>query len=95
MLYAGRGHHHEALGEFAAADHLRSRLEGSHALASQVTGLLHIHLVQLLSATGAPYDFVLSRYEVRAACSSGTTGSSSIRPWAGTPLMMVIRPPSP
>ena len=40
MLYAGRGHHHEALGEFAAADHLRSRLEGSHALASQVTGWL-------------------------------------------------------
>ncbi len=40
MLYAGRGHHHEAVGEFAAADHLRSRLEGSHALASQVTGWL-------------------------------------------------------
>jgi LuxR family transcriptional regulator, maltose regulon positive regulatory protein len=38
MLQAGRGRHHEALEEFSAAEQLRSQLEGSHALASQVTG---------------------------------------------------------
>jgi LuxR family transcriptional regulator, maltose regulon positive regulatory protein len=38
MLPAVRGCHHEALEEFSAAEYLRSRLEGSHALASQVTG---------------------------------------------------------
>jgi LuxR family transcriptional regulator, maltose regulon positive regulatory protein len=38
MLQAGRGRHHEALGEFTAAEQLRSQLAGSHALASQVTG---------------------------------------------------------
>jgi LuxR family maltose regulon positive regulatory protein len=37
MLRAGRGHHHEALQEFRAAEHLQSQL-GSHALASLVTG---------------------------------------------------------
>jgi LuxR family transcriptional regulator, maltose regulon positive regulatory protein len=38
MLQAGRGRHREALEEFSAAEQLRSQLEGSHALASQVTG---------------------------------------------------------
>jgi len=38
ILHACRGRHHEALEEFSAAEHLRSQLEGSHALASQVTG---------------------------------------------------------
>ena len=38
MLHAGRGRHHEALEEFSAAEQLGSQLEGSHALASQVTG---------------------------------------------------------
>jgi len=38
MLQAGRGRRHEALDEFSAAEHLRSQLAGSHALASQVTG---------------------------------------------------------
>jgi LuxR family transcriptional regulator, maltose regulon positive regulatory protein len=37
-LYAGRGRHHEALEELTAAERLQSQLEGSHALASQVTG---------------------------------------------------------
>ena len=37
-LHAGRGHHHEALEEFRAAEHLQSQLKGSHALTSQVTG---------------------------------------------------------
>jgi LuxR family maltose regulon positive regulatory protein len=38
LLQACRGRHHEALDEFSAAEHLRSKLAGSHALASQVTG---------------------------------------------------------
>ncbi|HEY2314134.1 MAG TPA: LuxR C-terminal-related transcriptional regulator, partial [Streptosporangiaceae bacterium] len=40
MLAAGRGRHHEALEEFSAAEDLASQLEGSQALASQVTGWL-------------------------------------------------------
>ena len=38
MLKAARGRNHEALEEFRAAEHLQSQLEGSHALAGQVTG---------------------------------------------------------
>jgi LuxR family maltose regulon positive regulatory protein len=38
ILHAGRGRHHEALEEFSAAERLGSQLEGSHALASEVTG---------------------------------------------------------
>jgi LuxR family transcriptional regulator, maltose regulon positive regulatory protein len=38
ILRACRGRLHEALEEFSAAERLRSQLEGSHALASQVTG---------------------------------------------------------
>jgi LuxR family transcriptional regulator, maltose regulon positive regulatory protein len=37
-LHAGRGRHHEALQELSAAERLQSQLEGSHALANQVTG---------------------------------------------------------
>jgi LuxR family maltose regulon positive regulatory protein len=37
-LHAGRGHHREALEELSAVERLGSQLEGSHALASQVTG---------------------------------------------------------
>ena len=40
MLHAGRGRCHEALEEFGAAQDLASRLEGSQALASQMTGWL-------------------------------------------------------
>ena len=40
MLQAGRGSRREALEEFSAAEQLRSQLQGSHALASQVTGWL-------------------------------------------------------
>jgi LuxR family maltose regulon positive regulatory protein len=40
LLHACRGRHREALEEFTAAEHLRSQLEGSHALAAQVTGWL-------------------------------------------------------
>jgi LuxR family transcriptional regulator, maltose regulon positive regulatory protein len=38
MLHAGRGRHREALEEFGEAERLASQLEGSQALASQVTG---------------------------------------------------------
>ena len=40
ILHAGRGRYHEALEEFSTAEHLGSQLEGSQALASQMTGLL-------------------------------------------------------
>jgi LuxR family transcriptional regulator, maltose regulon positive regulatory protein len=40
MLHACRGWHREALEEFGAAEDLASQLEGSQALASQVTGWL-------------------------------------------------------
>jgi LuxR family transcriptional regulator, maltose regulon positive regulatory protein len=40
MLQAGRGRHRQALEEFGAAEGLASRLAGSQALASQVTGWL-------------------------------------------------------
>jgi LuxR family transcriptional regulator, maltose regulon positive regulatory protein len=38
VLHVCRGRREEALEEFSAADQLRSRLDGSHALANQVTG---------------------------------------------------------
>jgi LuxR family maltose regulon positive regulatory protein len=40
MLQACRGHHQQALEEFSMAERLRSQLDGSHALASQVMGWL-------------------------------------------------------
>jgi len=40
MLQVGRGRLYEAAGEFGAAEHLRSQLTDSHALANQVTGWL-------------------------------------------------------
>jgi LuxR family maltose regulon positive regulatory protein len=40
ILHAGRSRRHEALEEFGAAEHLASQLEGSQALASQMTGWL-------------------------------------------------------
>ena len=40
MLHAGRGRHQEALKEFSAVEDLASQMEGSQALASQVTAWL-------------------------------------------------------
>jgi LuxR family transcriptional regulator, maltose regulon positive regulatory protein len=40
MLHASRGRHREALEDFGTAEYLASQLEGSQALASQVTGWL-------------------------------------------------------
>jgi LuxR family transcriptional regulator, maltose regulon positive regulatory protein len=47
MLHAGRGHLHEAVAAFAAAERLRSQLQGSHVLANQVTGWLLVTQARL------------------------------------------------
>jgi LuxR family maltose regulon positive regulatory protein len=47
ILHACRGRRLEALEEFSAAEHLRSELAGSHALASQVTSWLLATLARL------------------------------------------------
>ena len=39
MLMSGRRRQHEALAEYRAAEHLQAKLEGSHALAGQLTSL--------------------------------------------------------
>ena len=46
---AARGRNHEALEEFSAAEYLQSQLEGSHAIAGQVTGWM-------LATPGPPRD---------------------------------------
>jgi LuxR family maltose regulon positive regulatory protein len=51
MLHAGRGRRREALEEFGAAEHLASQLDGSEALASQVTSWL-IAMQARLGMTG-------------------------------------------
>jgi LuxR family transcriptional regulator, maltose regulon positive regulatory protein len=58
MLHACRGRHREALEEFGAADYLRSQLDGSHALADQVTGWLIATQARLglLAEAGAALD---------------------------------------
>ena len=71
ILHAGRGRHPEALEEFSAAEHLGSQLEGSHALASQVTGWMLATQARL----GRPG-------EARAALTAvdgGRAGSGEIR----------------
>jgi LuxR family maltose regulon positive regulatory protein len=71
MLYAGRGRHHEAFEEFRAAEHLGSQLEGSHALASQVTGWL--------LATQARLGMTGEARAVLAALDDQRAGSGEIR----------------
>ena len=74
MLQAGRGRHHEALEEFSAAEHLRSQLEGSHALASQVTGWMLATQARLgrpgeaRAALAAVDDERAGSGEIRNAC---------------------------
>ena len=73
MLQAGRGRHHEALEEFSAAEHLGSQLEGSHALASQVTGwMLATQARAGLPAKPAPGS--------RRSMTSGPTPAKSVMP---------------
>jgi LuxR family maltose regulon positive regulatory protein len=71
MVHAGRGRHHEALQEFTAAEHLGSQLEGSHALASQVTGWL--------LATQARLGMTGEARAVLAALADERAGSGEIR----------------
>jgi LuxR family maltose regulon positive regulatory protein len=47
ILHACLGRHHQALEDFSAAELLRSQLEGSHALTSQVTGWLLVTQARL------------------------------------------------
>ena len=71
MLHACRGRHHEALEEFSAAERLQSQLEGSHALASQVTGWL--------LATQARLGWPGEARAVLAAVDDERAGSGEIR----------------
>ena len=71
MLHAGRGRHHEALQEFTAAEHLGSQLQGSHALASQVTGWMLTTQARLGMTGGAR--------AVLAALADERAGSGEIR----------------
>ena len=71
ILHAGRGRHHEALQEFTAAEHLGSQVEGSHALASQVTGWL--------LATQARLGMTGEARAVLAAVADERAGSGEIR----------------
>jgi LuxR family transcriptional regulator, maltose regulon positive regulatory protein len=71
MLDAGRGRHHEALEEFGAAEHLGSQLEGSQALASQVTGWL--------LATQARLGMTGEARALLAALDDGRASSGEIR----------------
>jgi LuxR family transcriptional regulator, maltose regulon positive regulatory protein len=74
MLHTGRGRHHEALEEFSAAEHLRSQLVSSLALASQVTGLMLATQARLgmpgeaRASLAALDDERASAGEIRNAC---------------------------
>jgi LuxR family maltose regulon positive regulatory protein len=71
MLQASRGRHHEAFEEFSAAERLGSQLEGSHALASQVTGWM----LAMQARLGRPGE----ARAVLAAVDDERAGSGEIR----------------
>ena len=71
ILHAGRGRRPEALEEFGAAEHLGSQLEGSHALASQVTAWM--------LATQARLGLPGEARACLAALDDERTGSGEIR----------------
>ena len=71
MLQASSGCHHEAFEEFSAAERLRSQLEGSHALASQVTGWM----LAMQARLGRPGE----ARAVLAALDDERAGSGEIR----------------
>jgi LuxR family maltose regulon positive regulatory protein len=71
MLQAGSGRRQEALQEFSAAESLGSQLEGSHALASQVTGWM--------VATQARLGMTGEARAVLAAVDDKRAGSGEIR----------------
>ncbi len=74
MLRAGLGRHREALLEFGAAEYPGSQLEGSHSLASQVTGWMLATQVRLgmpgeaRALLAALDDERVSAGEIRNAC---------------------------
>jgi len=74
QLHACRGRRHEALEEFSAAEYLRSQLEGSHALASQVAGWMLATQARLgrpgeaRAALAAVDDERAGSGEIRNAC---------------------------
>jgi LuxR family maltose regulon positive regulatory protein len=74
ILHAARGRHRMAFEEFSAAEHLRSQLAGSHALASQVTGWLLATQARLgqpgeaRTALAAVQDERAGSGELRNAC---------------------------
>ena len=71
MLQAGHGRPHEALEEFSAAEQLGSQLEGSHALANQVTGWM--------LATQARLGMTSEARAALAALDDERAGSGEIR----------------
>jgi len=71
ILHAGRGRNQQALEEFSAAEYLRSQLEGSHSLASEVTGWL-LATQARLGMTGEARDLLAALDDERA-------GSGEIR----------------
>lgn len=73
ILLACRGRHREALQEFSAAEQLRSQLEGSHALASQVTGFM-VATQARLGMTGEARALLAALDDERA--SSGDIGNA-------------------
>ncbi len=66
ILHACRGRLPEALEEFSAAEQLRSQLEGSHALAGQVTGWM-VATVARLGRTGEARAALAALDDERAA----------------------------
>jgi LuxR family maltose regulon positive regulatory protein len=73
MLYAGRGRRHEAVEEFSAAEGLASQLEGSQALASQMTGWL-LATKARLGMTGEARAMLAALEDERA--NSGEVGNA-------------------
>jgi LuxR family transcriptional regulator, maltose regulon positive regulatory protein len=70
MLMAARGRNHEALEQFRAAERLHAQLEGSHAVAGQVTGWM--------LATQARLGMTGEASAVLAACSDEQAGSGEL-----------------
>ena len=84
-LHAGRGRYHESLEEFSAAERLQSQLEGSHALASQVTGWILTTQARL----GMPGE---ARAALAASPTSKRTRARSAMPARRSASPRAIRP---
>ncbi len=84
MLHAGRGRRDEALEEFGAAEHLGSQLEGSQALASQVTGWL-LATQARLGMTGEAHALLAALDDERASSGEIRNARAVIRLAEGDP----------